>query len=178
MVALAGIAGEYRRKTGDVYLAGLWKTDLHEQLCWYYSIWETRDRHLRLSGIPYNAPTWSWTSPDYPVTTDSHYYSPNPHRACFVKIDDVSVDTDGVTKLRDFTAGELQIRAIALKGRVLLSRIRRLKNTSNKYQRSKNQRKLVLLRKLKNSWAECISTSTRILVSPAENPSKKYGIAL
>jgi hypothetical protein len=33
MIALAGLAGQFRDMTGDTYLAGLWKSDLHKQLC-------------------------------------------------------------------------------------------------------------------------------------------------
>jgi hypothetical protein len=38
MIALAGLAGQFRDMTGDTYLAGLWKSDLHKQLCWKYQL--------------------------------------------------------------------------------------------------------------------------------------------
>ncbi|PMD47780.1 HET-domain-containing protein, partial [Hyaloscypha variabilis F] len=64
-IALAGLVSHFRDITGDTYLAGLWKTDLREQLCWryafypYYSDDRQRNRSRTLS---YYAPTWSWAS--------------------------------------------------------------------------------------------------------------------
>ncbi|CAH0027415.1 unnamed protein product [Clonostachys rhizophaga] len=34
VIALAGLAGEFRSSLGDIYLAGMWKTDLIRQICW------------------------------------------------------------------------------------------------------------------------------------------------
>lgn len=122
MVALAGMAGEFRRMTGDVYLAGLWKTDLDKQLCWSYSLnHDIDDRRLRISGIHYNAPTWSWTSLDCPISTDYSYFDQNSQRVRLISIEHVSVDTKNPTKLVDFTSGELQMQAIALTGYITLS---------------------------------------------------------
>ena len=45
LVAISAIAEIYRRSEADVYLAGLWKHDLLEQLCW--SIAKGTIPHLR-----------------------------------------------------------------------------------------------------------------------------------
>ncbi|KAK7740607.1 hypothetical protein SLS62_011079 [Diatrype stigma] len=38
LIATAGVAGELRDITKDVYLAGLWEKDLVSQLCWTYDV--------------------------------------------------------------------------------------------------------------------------------------------
>lgn len=58
LVALSGIATEVQRITSDDYLAGLWRSDLINQLAWYVENW---------SGVKpqaYRAPSWSWASVD------------------------------------------------------------------------------------------------------------------
>lgn len=67
--ALSGVASEFVRisdkeelaATGDTpplrYLAGLWDTGIHGQLCWRV-IHSRHDRHVE----EYRAPTWSWAS--------------------------------------------------------------------------------------------------------------------
>lgn len=57
--ALSAIAEEVRLRTGDVYLAGIWKRDLHRGLLWM----------CRSTGrLPnkYRAPSWSWASIESP----------------------------------------------------------------------------------------------------------------
>ncbi|KAL9106315.1 MAG: hypothetical protein Q9227_008651 [Pyrenula ochraceoflavens] len=54
--ALSGLAKEFSRVTGDIYLAGLWKSDMINQLCWHRR--EIEDD----AGIdkPLAGPSWSW----------------------------------------------------------------------------------------------------------------------
>jgi hypothetical protein len=66
--ALSGVARLGYNETGDQYLAGLWKEQLEEQLCW--------DRGGNLGAKastmrprpPWRAPTWSWASIDGEVS--------------------------------------------------------------------------------------------------------------
>jgi hypothetical protein len=62
LVALAGIARLGHIETGDQYLAGLWRSRIEEQLCWY--------RCTSAPGVrpPWRAPTWSWASIDGQVS--------------------------------------------------------------------------------------------------------------
>ncbi|KAM3087016.1 hypothetical protein ACMFMG_001125 [Clarireedia jacksonii] len=55
--ALSGIAKLGHSETGDQYLAGLWRKQVEEQLCWYICCKASRRPAWR-------APTWSWASVD------------------------------------------------------------------------------------------------------------------
>jgi len=65
--ALSGIARHGYNETGDQYLAGLWRAQLEEQLCW------SRDGSKSTTKRPpWRAPTWSWASVDGRVSWDAH----------------------------------------------------------------------------------------------------------
>jgi hypothetical protein len=57
--ALSGIARLGHSETGDEYLAGLWRRQIEEQLCW--RLWNSKSSAKR---PPWRAPTWSWASVD------------------------------------------------------------------------------------------------------------------
>lgn len=59
--ALSAIAEEVRLRTGDVYLAGLWKHDLHRGLLW---MCKSSAGQPEQGCLPdrYRAPSWSWAS--------------------------------------------------------------------------------------------------------------------
>ena len=64
--AMEGLAGTLGDLIDDVYIYGLWKSDLHRSLLWhsYYSLtW-------KLPRGGYRAPTWSWASRDGSVFWD------------------------------------------------------------------------------------------------------------
>ncbi|KAI0193126.1 HET-domain-containing protein [Astrocystis sublimbata] len=58
--AISGLATEFHRSTGDVYLAGLWKLDITEGLAWMVTL-EQRDVRPKVPR-QYLAPSWSWAS--------------------------------------------------------------------------------------------------------------------
>lgn len=74
--ALAGLAKKIQDATGDVYLAGLWKKFIIEDLCWRTTPFdESRSpgpggfryrygprRHRVTKATAYRAPSWSWAS--------------------------------------------------------------------------------------------------------------------
>ena len=72
LIALSGIARHFANKTEARYLAGLWQTNLEQQLCWrvdndkasLLAIDPTTNRDPSL----YIAPSWSWASLDLPIT--------------------------------------------------------------------------------------------------------------
>lgn len=61
--ALSGIAKLGYDETGDQYLAGLWRRQIEEQLCWR----RVRSSHP-MERPPWRAPTWSWASIDGEVS--------------------------------------------------------------------------------------------------------------
>lgn len=59
LVALSGIARIAYNETGDQYLAGLWRGQIIEQLCW-----RRLGSKSRVKRPAWRAPTWSWASVD------------------------------------------------------------------------------------------------------------------
>lgn len=59
--AIAGIARQVQLRTGDVYLSGLWKSDIERGLQWYY---QPASVLTKPSSSRSRAPSWSWASPD------------------------------------------------------------------------------------------------------------------
>ncbi|KAL9622200.1 MAG: hypothetical protein Q9160_003383 [Pyrenula sp. 1 TL-2023] len=55
--ALSGVAGLVYNKTGDGYLAGMWKSNFEAQMCWMAQAPGKRPPSWR-------SPTWSWSSLD------------------------------------------------------------------------------------------------------------------
>lgn len=56
--ALSGMAKQMQQRSNDVYLAGLWKATLLDDLCWYNVSSVKEKRRV------WRAPTWSWASVD------------------------------------------------------------------------------------------------------------------
>ena len=88
MIALSGVAEEFRSMSHDMYLAGLWKNCFFtEQL-----LWIARHNSKQVSGQPsvrpsvYRAPSWSWLSIDAEVSL------PLIFEPSFIEILDASVD--------------------------------------------------------------------------------------
>jgi hypothetical protein len=68
--ALSGVARFEYNETGDQYLAGLWRDNLVDQLCWFRRVAPYRVMQPR---PPWRAPTWSWASIDNAVTSTARY---------------------------------------------------------------------------------------------------------
>ncbi|KAL9112220.1 MAG: hypothetical protein Q9187_007804, partial [Circinaria calcarea] len=64
LVAISGLAREWRLRLGNEYFAGLWKNDLHRELLWHMQLLEEGTRKRTST---YRAPTWSWASFDAKV---------------------------------------------------------------------------------------------------------------
>jgi hypothetical protein len=71
--ALEGIVQEFRRQTGDEYLAGLWKSRLVGDLSWYQNPTHKGEEFIKLN-TERDCPSWSWIKTDGPV---SHSYAEN-----------------------------------------------------------------------------------------------------
>ncbi|KAG4025065.1 hypothetical protein MFRU_071g00200 [Monilinia fructicola] len=79
--ALSGLAQVYHKRTGDTYLAGLWRRSLLHDLCWY-NYWEYQNRGPLLVGRRaehYRAPSWSWASIDTLNGTTCNFWSSGIH---------------------------------------------------------------------------------------------------
>jgi hypothetical protein len=61
--ALSGLASEIGVRVADTYVAGLWKSDLHQALLW-------RPAENASRAIQYRAPSWSWASFDGHIIFD------------------------------------------------------------------------------------------------------------
>lgn len=75
-IALSGVAQDFQIRSNDIYLAGLWKSCLAEQLLWIVG-----SNCRQINGQPsvrpsiYRSPSWSWLSIDGIITlpTPSRY---------------------------------------------------------------------------------------------------------
>ncbi|EXF82053.1 neutral/alkaline non-lysosomal ceramidase [Colletotrichum fioriniae PJ7] len=80
---IAGLAQGFATITGDTYLAGLWKNQLHQQLLWEGSRPKTSDLPSFVHNLqhpdPYIAPSWSWASQKIYVEEfcQPHYTAPS-----------------------------------------------------------------------------------------------------
>ncbi|KAI4860886.1 heterokaryon incompatibility protein-domain-containing protein [Hypoxylon rubiginosum] len=109
LIALAGLASEFQKATKDEYLAGLWKKDLHKQLCWSYVYYNHRPR---ISADV--APTWSWASSDGSVVmpfSDKHDADGSP--VPLIQLIDTSVSKHEPADLHGVTHSKLVIRGVA-----------------------------------------------------------------
>ncbi|KAM0208589.1 hypothetical protein ACHAQD_011565 [Fusarium lateritium] len=115
-IALAGIAGEYAAASGGTYLAGLWKQNLENQLCWTvdrigpYQLKQPSSRPTSL------APTWSWINRHLPIKYDP-LYSREATDTKLIEILEASVQSEDPSKLHSFNSSRLRVRGIALWGR-------------------------------------------------------------
>ncbi len=61
LVAISGVARLVQNETGGEYLAGMWRRNLEQQLCW-----NAKDQASQKPSR-YRASSWSWASVDYTV---------------------------------------------------------------------------------------------------------------
>jgi len=64
LIAISGLARAAQQENKDEYFAGLWRTDMEYQLCWFHDDFMPTKLHRSL---PTRAPTWSWASTDLSV---------------------------------------------------------------------------------------------------------------
>jgi hypothetical protein len=86
LIAISGIARQIQRRSNDQYIAGLWRSSIHRQLCW---VTKARVGLIQANDPGYIAPSWSWASVSGTVSlTDSSSFK-NGHSNLleFVAID-------------------------------------------------------------------------------------------
>lgn len=100
--AIAGLAMDTQKQTGDQYLAGLWSTCLHHGLAW-----RVRDDSPSSRPSTYRAPSWSWAAIDGQVSYNQSFFSFVAPEDILPAIDvlDVQVVPAGLNKLGEVTAG-------------------------------------------------------------------------
>ncbi|CAH0045529.1 unnamed protein product [Clonostachys solani] len=77
LAALLGIVGLFATTTGDQYLAGMWRSSLLEQLCWWVD--QPGIKGTTTTTGTYCAPSWSWASLSSPNSTPRLNNSETPH---------------------------------------------------------------------------------------------------
>lgn len=117
LIALSGIAKVVAEETKCAYIAGLWRTELANQLLWYVEpVFHPVDRSFVNPATfpkkyPERAPSFSWAAID--VTGHGLIYAKAANRNFVIRIEDTSVETltdneFGVTsKARIFVWGKL-----------------------------------------------------------------------
>jgi hypothetical protein len=75
LMALQALALEHQRTHGDEYIAGLWKSNLIEQLMWHIQPEILQEKRATRAKGTTRAPTWSWASVDGPVHMGKTYNS-------------------------------------------------------------------------------------------------------
>jgi hypothetical protein len=110
--ALAGIARRQQEVTGGIYLAGMWKGSLMEELGWvvlpygadlYTHVPERRSRGQWI------APSWSWIAPNAPV----QIYS-TAEGEPYVEVIDAQTTLAGPDPYGAVTGGELKLKCAGL----------------------------------------------------------------
>lgn len=114
LMAISGIAKDFGIKlqvVNDVYLAGLWRRDLHIQL-----LWHAVGRPQSHRPTQYRAPTWSWAAVDGEIGFEDDY---------FIKIEgsQFKVLNTELVLLRDDATGPVKGGYIELEGYVGCGRV-------------------------------------------------------
>lgn len=113
-IATAGIVQELRTRLDDIYLAVLWRKDIHKQLCWR---WKDHEDYVGANNRAdqKSAPTWSWLSVGGAVVPDANYYEDEDCGThYFVEILDAVVNTSHPSGLPGFLSGTLGIRGLCV----------------------------------------------------------------
>ncbi|KAH9906849.1 heterokaryon incompatibility protein-domain-containing protein [Xylariomycetidae sp. FL2044] len=106
LIALSGIVSELQSMTHDTFLGGLWRRDLHLQLCWEPCL----PRHDCTTSRGEIASTWSWVNFDGRVRYDPGYDSSFLRKWSRYHLD--------IVEIPDNAKGRLVLRGLAVQGRV------------------------------------------------------------
>lgn len=113
LVALCGIAKQVGGATGDELVAGLWKSRMIEELCWF--ILRFPNENLPVEPTEWRAPTWSWAASNGYIwmSSVSKYHSGHKSRHFETEL----IDLDIATKL----SGELTYASMRIRCRPMLA---------------------------------------------------------
>jgi hypothetical protein len=117
--ALSGLASHFHHFTKAAYLAGLWREDLHRQLCWHTRVKIEDGMPGRPDFEVYIAPSWSWASVNRPVT----FLVTNCYSTTFDPDIDI-LDSQVTTSSKD-TFGAIESGHLNVRGRVRSAIVRK-----------------------------------------------------
>jgi hypothetical protein len=103
LIAISGLAHIFEEITGDIYMIGLWKSNLAQSLAWYHKV----PAPAKPAG--YIAPSWSWACKNQPLTFPYHALNKS-----FIQ----RVDVKQVWQASDSTGKATQNGSLTLKGLV------------------------------------------------------------
>ncbi|QDS67590.1 hypothetical protein FKW77_003719 [Venturia effusa] len=98
--ALSGLARSFQERLGDTYVAGLWRNNIVEGMCWQ----SFGPPHSRPT--VYRAPSWSWASIDGMIATTSLGRWED-----LVDVVDVQVQIRGENPYGEVSGGSIELRA-------------------------------------------------------------------
>ncbi|KAF2006833.1 HET-domain-containing protein [Amniculicola lignicola CBS 123094] len=109
--AVSGIAKTIEERTGDTYVAGLWRSQMIEGL-----IWQSMGSHSGKTSRPpeYRAPTWSWASIDGPFGNLGLGKGPEPRASTWKDVaivEDCRVELQGENPYGEVKSAWLKMRA-------------------------------------------------------------------
>jgi hypothetical protein len=108
LVAISGVARHIQQQSRDQYVAGMWRTNLEEQLCWCISKPEPR----KMCTV-YIAPTWSWASVIGALSRRLQSYKMK-RTTLWIAVLDVKLQPAGHDPFGALVGGTLQLKCKAL----------------------------------------------------------------
>lgn len=122
LAALAGNARSIQDRTGDEYVAGIWRKTLEEELCW-------RAIDPRKRPSCYRAPSWSWAAIDGLIV--SKFIRPGILDEKLAHVNWVSVMPSGENKLGAVSQGTLSLKCdVIVSGIIVAENLARAKRKS------------------------------------------------
>ncbi|KAF5523266.1 hypothetical protein CGCA056_v005523 [Colletotrichum aenigma] len=111
MIAIAGLATAYHEDfAGDEYIAGMWRSQLPQSLCWVAGPDEMVPMKHRTS--EYRAPSWSWASVEGGIYFHHTRYGPDGnHPTSVCDILDIKLSKVGPSPYGEVAGGFLRLRA-------------------------------------------------------------------
>lgn len=106
LIALSGIAQYVQSITKDQYLAGLWRRDLEETLCW--KLLDSPEPKPTI----YRAPTWSWASVEGMIMITCSL--PSNLRRLYINVMDVLIQRSHNNQFGEVLSGVLKLGCEAL----------------------------------------------------------------
>lgn len=110
LIAIAGIANIILEGSGNTYAAGLWKTNIEEQLSWWVVDCKQADGQPSSRPADYRAPSWSWVSIDGLVQLRKNVYQPRDYKVAILDLD--------VKTVTPVPTGQVERGRILLRGHI------------------------------------------------------------
>lgn len=113
LVALSGLTRLIHSRTGDDFVARLWRKDLEKQL-----LWKTRHKRPQFPRVQrvakYRAPSWSWASIEGPIRLHDHSHVDVHDRLCCL-VTDLNVKLASPDPFGQITFASLRLQCEPMK---------------------------------------------------------------